>query len=107
MKKVFEFILVLIIFYGIYELFAKIANSFFKDMDPVLVILISLIISAILLLIYRFVLIHEVKTKMKGEVHALHKALKEKDEAIKKAQTFKDELIKEAEESASLEEDNI
>ncbi len=103
MKKFFEFLLVLIIFYGVYELFAKVAENFFETLDPVLVILISLIISAILLFIYRFMLTHEVKTKMKGEVHALHKALKEKDEAIREAQSFKENLIQEAEQSEPVE----
>jgi predicted Holliday junction resolvase-like endonuclease len=72
-------------------------------MDPAFVILISLIISGILLFSYRFMLTHEVKKKMKGEVHALHNALKEKDEAIKKAQTFKENLIEEAENSEKVE----
>ena len=103
MKKVFEFILVVIIFYGVYELFTKAAAYFFPNLDLALVILISLLFSATLLALYRFMLTHEVKTKMKGEVHALHKALKEKDEAIKKAQSFKEELITEAENSEKVE----
>ena len=103
MKKVFEFILILLIFYGVYDLFAKIAARFFEAMDPAFVILISFLVSATLLFIYRFLLTHEVKNKMKGRVQELHKALKEKDEAVKKAQSFKEALIKEAEESSPVE----
>ena len=103
MKKSIEFLLIVSVFYGVYALFEKLAEYFFEGIDPAFVIFISLLVSVILLLIYRFLLVHEVKTKMKSEVHLLHSALQEKDEALREAQSFKENLIKEAEESKPVE----
>ena len=103
MKRTFEFILVLIIFYGIYELFYRGSAYFFDTLDQAWVVIASLVFSFLLLFIYKLTLTADVKNKMKGEIHDLHNALKEKDHVIKKAKTFKEDLIKEAEESEKVE----
>lgn len=103
MKKTFEFILILFIFYGVYELFRRAASYLFDNLDQAWVVIAALVFSTLLLFIYKFTLTSHVKNKMKSEIHDLHNALKEKDLAIKKAETFKEDLIKEAEESEKLE----
>ncbi len=107
MKKSFEFFLVLIIFYGVYAAFTKIAAMLFLD-DPkeFLVIIISLIAAALLFVLYSSVVSGEAKKKMKNNIDKLESEIKnrdsiilEKDAAIEKAQSFKGDLIAEAEKS--------
>lgn len=103
MKKTFEFFLVLIIFYGMYSIFDGAARYLFENPKGILVILISLIFSALILFIYRLVVSSDVKNKMTKDIDNLKIEIKQKDEEVKKAQTFKEDLIAEAENSERME----
>lgn len=104
MKKGFEFILVLIIFYGVYSAFKELIPLLFGSMNEFLLIFIPLIISALLLFLYSILVKKKVHEKVKKDFSKLHGIIKEKDDKIsqkeneiKKAQSFKEKLVKEAE----------
>ncbi len=110
MRKAFEFILVLIIFYGVYSAFDRAAPVVFENPKGIWVILVSLVLAALILVLYSFVIGGEVKRKMKKNIDVLKSEIKEKESVIlekeqevKKAQSFKEDMIKEAEESQSVE----
>ena len=112
MKKAFEFTLTLIIFYGMYELIQNFITYFSRDFETIWVIITSLVISTLLLLLYKAIVRNEVKKQMKGSIDILKSDIKEKENIInekisevKKAQTFKDNLITEAEISISKTKD--
>ena len=110
MKKIFEFIIVLIIFYGVFAAFEKLAPLVFKEPQSIWTILSAFIVSALVLILYSFLIRREIQQKVKGDIHSLKKELRikegvivEKEEEIKKAQSFKKDLIEEAEKSEPLE----
>lgn len=97
MKRIFEFILVLIIFYGVYAASEQIAPFFFNNIQVFWLVVISLIISTSLLLGYAVLVRSEITHQMKKDIDLLEVKIKEKDLEIKKAQSFKEDLISEAE----------
>ncbi len=103
MKKTFEFILIIIIFYGIYSLFGGAASYLFKNPKSIWVIITALIISILLLVLYKYSISSEVKQKMKKDIDTLKIAIKDKEIEVKKAQTFKEDLITEAESTETVE----
>lgn len=112
MKKVFEFLLILIIFYGVYAAFDGVAPLFWDEPELIHVMLAAFITSALLIVLYRFMVKTEVSRDLKQHIEKLHTDLKHKDTIIKskdteiqKAQTFKEDLIAEAEASSAIEEE--
>ena len=99
MKKVFEFILVLIIFYGVYSIFDGAASYLFENPKNILIVLVSLVFSTLILFIYKLVVSSEVKSLMKKDIDNLKTEVRQKDEDIKKAQTFKEDLREVADQS--------
>lgn len=99
MRKTFEFFLVLIIFYGVYAAFDRAAPVVFDNPKTIWIILASLVVAALVLVLYNFIIGSELKSKMKKNISDLKSEIKQKDEAVKKAQTFKEDLINEAEDS--------
>jgi len=109
MKKSFEFILVLIIFYGVYSAFEKAIPVLFNNPKDIWIIVSALIVSALILVLYSFLIGSEIKLKMKKDIDELKSEIKnknariiEKDEEVKKAQSFKEDLIIEAEQSETV-----
>ena len=103
MKKTFEFVLIIIIFYGIYSLFDGAASYLFKNPKNIWVIITALVVSAFLLFMYKLLISSEVKGTMKKHIDTLKTEIEKKEDEIKKAKSFKEDLIKEAEESISKE----
>lgn len=110
MKKVFEFILMVIIFYGVYTAFSHAAPVVIENPKDIWVGVVALLASAALLLLYSSLVGSEVKQKMKKDLHKLQTQIvekealiTEKEEQVKKAQSFKEDLIKEAEASVFIE----
>ncbi len=106
MKKFFEFILVGIIFYGVYAAFEKASYFLFPKMSGVWIMMSSLLAAILLLLLYSFIVKADTKRQAKDEITRLKYELRDRDELllkkddeIKQAQSFKEELISEAEQS--------
>lgn len=111
MKKVFEFLLILVIFYGVYAAFDGIAPLFWDAPELIWVILTAFVTSALLIVLYRYMVKTEVSKDLKKHIAELHldlrhkeTVIKSKDSEIEKAQSFKDVLVAEAESAQSLEE---
>lgn len=103
MKKAFELILVLIIFYGVYSAFDQVAPMILPELSSFWVVVISLIVAALLLVLYAQIIGSSVKRKLKETVSHLKKEIDAKDEEIKTASSFKNMVIKEAEETINTE----
>ncbi len=104
MKKFFEFILVLIIFYGVYAAFDKAFVIIAPQTKTLWVVLSALICAALLLLLYSLIIKSDTKKEIKETLDHLNAELKnkdtllsEKDKEIEKAKSFKEDLIKESE----------
>ncbi|MCA9352555.1 hypothetical protein KC901_00020 [Patescibacteria group bacterium] len=104
MKKVFEFILVLIIFYGVYSVFHQVAPLLFDAPKLWAVVVVSLIVSALLLFLYGYVATLSTKKKLRRRIRDLEGNLEEKEKELKEAVKFKQAIETEAEESV-LKED--
>lgn len=102
MKKTFEFFLVLIIFYGVYSAFNLAAPVLFQNPNEFWLIIISLVVAALILVLYSFIIRSEIKMEMKKNIDDLTSEIKQKDQEVKKAQTFKTDLIAEAEQSEMI-----
>ncbi len=109
MKKVFEIVLVFIIFFGVYSFFDKVSLYLFKDLKSIWIVLISLVISALLLLLYKKIIHYEVKTKLNKDINILKLKVKnmkaiieKKDEKIAKTHISKGIQIEEAKSSDSI-----
>ena len=109
MKKAFEFLLVLIIFYGVYAVLNQIAPMLFDNVKSFHVILTSLILAALLLVLYAQVIASEAKADLKQTLNQLHSEIKnkesliqEKDAEIKRAQSFKDDVYSAAEKTIDI-----
>ena len=107
MKKIFEFNLVLIIFYGVYSAFEKAAPVLFDNPETIWVIFSALVVAALILAFYSFIISSEVRAKAKKDINILKTEIKEKETIIAKkedevvaAQTFKETFIDEAENSS-------
>ena len=110
MKKIFEFNLILIIFYGVYSAFEKAAPVLFDNPETIWVIFSALIVAALIVAFYSFIISSEIRAKAKKDITHLKTEIKEKEtliaekeDEVKAAQTFKEDLIKEAEQSDILE----
>ncbi len=104
MKKVFEFLLVLIIFYGVYMSFSRVIPLFKKDIGTLPIIFSAFLVSGLLIVIYYYMVKTEVSKDLKKHIARLHLDLthketiiQQKNSEIHKAQTFKEDLIAEAE----------
>lgn len=88
MKKAFEFLLVLIIFYGVYAAFDQIAPQFFPELASFWVVVVSLVVAAALLLLYSQIIAGSVKKKVKGRLsqamHDLEQKVQEKEKEVEK-----------------------
>lgn len=111
MKKIFEFLLILIIFYGVYTVLEKLIPLLRKDIQEVWIIFGSFFFSIFMILMYRLIVKREVSSKFKSSIKNLQndliqkdELLSQKDDEIKKAQTFKENLVKEAESTNPVEE---
>ncbi len=110
MKKFFEFILVIIIFYGVYAAFDKAFLILAPQIHSLWVIMSALFAAVLLLLLYSLIIKDEAKKNLKETLDHLHTEIKnkddlllKKDDEIKRAQSFKEDLIKESELSDPLE----
>jgi len=99
MKKTFEFILVLIIFYGVFAAFEKAAIIVSDEPKTIWIALFSLIAAALLLVVYNVIISSELKSNLNTDINSLKENIKEKEIEVKQAQSFKETLIHEAEES--------
>ena len=99
MKKSFEFILILIIFYGVYSAFNQIAPMFIEHPNSFWVVIASLLVATGLLLLYAGIIAASAKQKFTEKVSELEQEIHKKDEEIKSAKTFKENLVREAEEA--------
>lgn len=97
MKKAFEFLLILIIFYGVYSAFNDALPYMFPDLASYWIIVVSLLFSVGLLFLYSWIISSNAKNMMNEKIHALEGNLKEKDEEIKNAFKIKKAVEEEAE----------
>jgi|AntAceMinimDraft_6_1070360.scaffolds.fasta_scaffold08163_1 hypothetical protein len=104
MKKVFELLLVLIIFYGVYSVLEQLAPIFFDAPKSFPVIGVSFIVAALLLVLYAAIISGSTKLDTQQEIDILRLdvkskelLLKEKIKEIQQAQSFKSEVITQAE----------
>ena len=102
MKKTFEFFLVLIIFYGVYSAFDSAAPVLFENPNGFWVIIVSLVVAALILVLYSFIISSEVQLKMKKNIDELKSEIKQKEQEVKKAKSFKEDLIAKAEQSKKI-----
>lgn len=105
MRKAFELLLVLIIFYGVYSAFDQLAPMVFNTPKPFHVVGVSLITATLLLVLYAAVISRSTRVKIQkklddltNEVKDRDSLLQKKDQEIKRAQSFKDDLIAETQE---------
>lgn len=96
MKKAFEGLMILIIFYGVYAAFEKIFPVFVPELKTFWVIIIALLVATALLLLYSGLIASDtkkkVKEKMVGAIHELENKVHEKEEEVEK----KDSELKDA-----------
>jgi hypothetical protein len=98
MKKAFEFLLILIIFYGVYSAFNDALPYMFPDLASYWIIVVSsLLFSVGLLFLYSWIISSSAKKMMNEKIHTLEGNLKEKDEEIKNAFKIKKAVEEEAE----------
>ncbi len=96
MKKVFEGILVLIIFYGVYSAFEKIAPVFIPELKIFWVIIIALIVAAALLLLYSSIIASGTKRKVTAKMTSAIEELKTRVQEKEKEVAQKDSELKDA-----------
>ncbi|MFT6829482.1 MAG: cell division protein FtsL [Candidatus Paceibacteria bacterium] len=86
MKKTFEFLLVLIIFYGVYSAFDQIIPMFAPELNQFWLVIVSLLVAAALLLLYSQVIASSIKKKVKEKmtekISDLETQVKEKEEEV-------------------------
>lgn len=91
MKKAFELLLILIIFYGVYSAFEKIFPVFVPEMKMFWVVIIALVVAAALLFLYSGIIASDttkkVKTKMTKTVSDLEDRVHEKEQEVEKKDT--------------------
>jgi Ca2+/H+ antiporter len=108
MKKFFEILLMLILLYGVYALCKKIIPILVPEPKDFVVVIVSVLVSIILMAIYRLTLVSETKVHFTQKIQELEKRLAQKDELIfqkeqeiKEAQSFKQSVYDAAEKTIS------
>tara|TARA_B100001123_G_C14843875_1_gene841243 strand:- start:365 stop:685 length:321 start_codon:yes stop_codon:yes gene_type:complete len=98
-QKVFEFVLMLIIFYGVYSLFDGAANYMYENPNTVWVVIISLVIAAGMLLLYSYMIKNTADKKSRAKIKDLEKRVEEKEAALDSAFRIKRETEEAAEQT--------
>lgn len=104
MKKTFEFLIILIIFYGIYSAFKKAALLLSQPIDQLWIVISSLVASALVLTLYSQVVRSSVIKKYKSKIKELEKELEVKDQEVDDAFKIKRDVEVEAEKTIVEEE---
>ena len=110
MKKTFEFLLVLIIFYGVYSAFDDALIYIFPHLESFWIVIISLLAAAGLLLLYAHIVTtatkHKITEKMtktvsdlEDKIHEKEQQVQEKDKQLHDAFKIKKAVQDEAEET--------
>jgi hypothetical protein len=97
MKKIFEFLIMLIIFYGVYSAFQKVALLFTSLPSDLWVVIASLIASALILSLYAILVRSSIIEKYSAKIKKLEKEVKEKDQEVHDAFKIKHDVEDEAE----------
>ena len=84
-QKVFEFVLMLIIFYGVYSLFDSVAQYLFAAPETVWVVLISLVVAAGMLVLYSYIIKDSAKKQSAVKIKELEEKLHQKDSELQSA----------------------
>lgn len=103
-KKLFEFFLVFIIFYGVYSVFDRASYVFSQRPNGFTVVVVSLLFSAGLLFLYSYIISSGAKNKFKATIDNLEEDIHKKDKELKSAFKVKKIVEDEAEESILKEE---
>ncbi len=93
MKKIFESVLILIIFYGVYSIFDLLSKYIFKDVKNIIIIMISLVVSFLILLTYKLIISSSIKGDMKKHIDNLKTEIKRKEEEVIKVKDTNNDLI--------------
>lgn len=104
MKKAFEFILVLIIFYGVYAAFDKALPYVFPELAAFWIVIIALIVAALFLVLYSYIISSEARAQLNDKIHELEGTIKAKDDEVKNAFKIKQSVNAQAEESIEKDE---
>lgn len=104
MKKTFEFLIILIIFYGVYSAFENVAEYWLPDTSAVWVIIASLVASALILTLYSQVVRSSIIAMYKKKVEELEHEIEVKDQEVEDAFKIKHDVEVEAEKTIPEEE---
>ena len=99
MKKTFEFLIILIIFYGVYSAFQKAAQLLDPPLSVFWVVVLSLVASALILTLHSVMVKSTVSKKYRGEIKDLKKEVEQKGREVEDAFAIKKEVEEEAEKS--------
>jgi len=104
MKKAFEFLLMLIIFYGAFD---KAALVVAPNANTVWIVIIALVVAAGFLVLYSHIISSNEKHKLNDKIHELEGNLKTKDQEVKDAFKTKKAVEQEAEKTIPKENTEI
>ena len=104
MKKVFEFLIILIIFYGVYSAFDIAAVMIVASSSGLWIIIASLLASGLIVLLYSQVIRNSTSVKYKHQIQNLKRELEEAKHNLDHAFAIKKSVEEEAEKTIHEEE---
>lgn len=96
MKRTLEIIIVLVMFYGIWSLFERVANLVWKEPSITIVVFSALIVSIIIVYLYTLVIGNNATVQLQHRVNELADLLAKKEKELDEAFALKKNLMQEA-----------
>jgi uncharacterized membrane protein (DUF106 family) len=96
MKKTLEIIIVLVMFYGIWSLFERVANLIWKEPSITIIVFSALIVSIVMVYLYSLVVGNDAAVRLQYRVNELADLLAKKEKELDEAFALKKSLMQEA-----------
>ncbi len=96
MKRSLEIIIVLVMFYGVWSLFARVADIFWKNPSTTVVVFVALITSIIIVYLYSLMIGNDATARLQTRVNELADLLSKKEQELDNAFKVKKDVIRES-----------